>query len=86
MKNFLKQNYDRHLIYSFIILFFALFRLDLKDAESWFVVFLGAFLACFINLAREMYYSKFHEAPFDYKDIFLGTIGGILAGIIHICL
>lgn len=84
MKNFLKQNYDRHLIYTFVIFFFAMFRMDLKDVEWFGVLFISTLFAFILNLGREMYYEKFHEAPFDITDCIFGAIGGFLAGITFI--
>jgi hypothetical protein len=84
MKNFFKQNYDRHLIYTFVILFFALFRMNFKDAEWFGVLFISTLFAFILNLGREMYYEKFHEAPFDIYDAIYGGIGGALAGIMFI--
>lgn len=84
MKNFLKQNYDRHLLYSFNIFFFCLFRMDLKDAEVFGVLFISTLFAFILNLGREMYYEKFHEAPFDIVDCIFGAIGGFLAGLFYI--
>jgi hypothetical protein len=58
--------------------------MDLKDAEWFGVLFISTLFAFILNLGREMYYEKFHEAPFDIKDILYGGLGGFLAGIIFI--
>jgi len=84
MKNFIKNNYDRHLLYTFIIFFFALFRMNLKDCEWFGVLFISTLFAFILNLGREMYYEKFHEASFDIMDCIYGAIGGLFAGIIFI--
>lgn len=84
MKNFFKQNYDRHILYTFVIFFFALFRMNLKDCEWFGVLFISTLFAIILNFAREGYYEKFHEAPFDIKDILYGGLGGLLAGIMYI--
>lgn len=84
MKNFLKQNYDRHLIYTFVIFFFAMFRMDLQDVEGFGVLLISTLFAFILNLGREMYYEKFRESPFDVFDCIFGAIGGFLAGIIFI--
>jgi len=84
MKNFIKNNYDRHVLYTFIIFFFALFKMDLKDAEWFGVLFISTLFAFILNLGREMYYEKFHEAPFDIYDAIYGGLGGAIAGIMFI--
>lgn len=84
MKKFIKNNYDRHIIYTFIIFFFSLFRMDLKDCEWFGVLFISTLFAFILNLGREMYYEKFHEAPFDIYDAVFGGVGGLLAGIMFI--
>lgn len=84
MKNFIKNNYDRHVLYTFIIFFFSLFRMDLKNAEWFGVLFISILFAFILNLGREMYYEKFHEAPFDIYDAIYGGLGGAIAGIMFI--
>jgi len=84
MKNFIKNNYDRHLLYTFIIFFFSLFRMNLKDAEWFGVLFICGLFGFALNFGREAYYEKFHEAPFDIMDCIYGAIGGLIAGIIFI--
>jgi len=84
MRNFIKNNYDRHLLYTFVIFFFALFRMNLKDAEWFGVLFISTLFAFILNLGREMYYEKFHEAPFDIYDAIYGGLGGLLAGILFL--
>jgi hypothetical protein len=58
--------------------------MDLKDAEWFGVLFISTLFAFILNLGREMYYEKSHEAPFDIYDAIFGGVGGLLAGIVFI--
>jgi hypothetical protein len=56
----------------------------LGDLPILFIVFLGWFVSYAINWLREGYYQEFHEAPFDYLDVYAGAYGGIIASIIYL--
>ena len=86
--DFIKQNYHKHLGYSLVLTFFAIWFLfvnaQLGDTGILFPIFVGGFGAYCVNFAREWYYAKYHEAPFDGTDLDMGSYGGILGAILFL--
>ena len=85
---FIKNNYHKHLFYSFILtipsIMFLLQYFDLADTGVFFQIFIGGFGAFFVNFIREWYYGKYHGSAFDGTDINMGSYGGILGAIVAI--
>lgn len=88
--DFVKQNYHKHLGYSLVLTFFAIWFLfafaQLGDTGNLFPIFLGGFGAYAVNFAREWYYGKFHDAPWDGVDLDMGSYGGIIGAILYLVL
>ena len=86
--DFIKQNYHKHLGYSLVLTFFAIWFLFLNahlgDTGILFPIFIGGFGAYAVNFVREWYYGKFHGAPWDEVDLDMGSYGGILGAILYL--
>ena len=87
-KDFIKQNYYKHLLYSLVLTFFSMWFLllhaDLADTGMVFQLFVGGFGAWVVNFVREWYYGKKYNAPFDFTDINFGSYGGILGALLAV--
>jgi hypothetical protein len=85
-KDFIKQNYHKHLLYSLVLTFFSMWFLlahvDLADTGILFQLFVGGFGAWVVNFVRERYYTKKYNAPFDFTDINMGSYGGIIGALL----
>ena len=86
--DFIKQNYHKHVGYSLVLTFFAIWFLfayaQLGDTGNLFPIFLGGFGAYAVNFLREWYYGKFHDAPWDNTDLDMGSYGGIIGAILYL--
>lgn len=88
--DFIKERYCKHLLASMIliipliILLMIVFNLD--DTGLIFQLFIGGFISYVINFIREMYYAKYHEAPWSNIDINFGSYGGIIGAAIAVYL
>lgn len=84
--DFIKQNYHKHLVYSLVLTFFTIWFLfkfaHLGDTGILFPIFIGGFGAYWVNFAREFYFSKFRDAPWDGTDLDMGSYGGIIGAIL----
>jgi hypothetical protein len=87
-KDFVKQNYHKHLGYSLVLTFFAMWFLlahaHLADTGMAFQLFVGGFGAYCVNFVREWYYSKYHNAPWDFTDLNMGSYGGIIGALLAV--
>ena len=87
-KDFIKERRYLHFICSILIvlpcLLFGYKYMDLENVPIVFIIFLGAFGAFVINWLREGYYEQYHNAFFDYLDVYAGAYGGIAAAIIYL--
>jgi hypothetical protein len=85
---FVKQNYHKHLGYSVVLTFFAIWFLfefaHLQDTGIFFQLFLGGFGAYGVNWVREWFYGKFYGAPWDDTDVNMGSYGGIVGTAIFL--
>jgi hypothetical protein len=86
--NFVKQNYHKHLGYSAVFTFFAIWFLfqfaHLQDTGILFPLFIGGFGAYCVNWVREWYYGKKYDAPWDDTDPNMGSYGGIIGTAIFL--
>ena len=86
--DFIKENYYKHVLYSAVLTFFAIWFLfdfaHLRDTGTLFPIFIGGFGAYAVNFAREWYYGKFHGAPWDGVDLDMGSYGGIVGTILFL--
>lgn len=86
--DFIKQNYHKHLGYSAVLTFFAIWFLfqfaHLQDTGILFQLFIGGFGAYAVNWLREGYYEDKYNAPFDQTDVNMGSYGGIVGTIIFL--
>lgn len=87
-KDFVKQNYHKHLGYSLVLTFFSMWFLlahaHLADTGMPFQLFVGGFGAYGANFVREWYYSKKYGAPWDFTDLNMGSYGGILGALLAV--
>lgn len=87
-KDFITQNYYKHLLYSLVLTFFSMWLLllhaDLANTGMPFQLFVGGFGAYIVNWLRERHYAKKYNAPFDYTDINFGSYGGILGALLAV--
>jgi hypothetical protein len=90
--DFVKQNYHKHVGYSLVLTFFAIWFLfafaHLGDTGNFFPVFVGGFGAYAVNWLREAYYNykSKDEIKFDQTDINMGSYGGIIGAILYLLL
>ncbi len=82
-KDFIKQHWYQHMLYSFIlgIIFigFALLKMGLDDTPLLFQMFIGGLGLFTVNFLREWWMGVKHEAPMDLVDCIMGSYGGILS-------
>ena len=87
-KDFVKQNYHKHLGYSLVLTFFSMWFLllhaHLADTGIPFQLFIGGFGAYCVNFAREWYYGIKYKAPFDFTDLNMGSYGGIIGALLAV--
>jgi hypothetical protein len=90
--DFIKQNYHKHVGYSLVLTFFAIWFLfafaHLGDTGNFFPIFVGGFGAYAVNWLREAYYNykSKDEIKFDQTDINMGSYGGIIGAILFLIL
>jgi hypothetical protein len=82
MKNFFKQNYHQHLLggaLSVTPIIWLLIRFDPSfDIGKIAQMFIAGLFAYCIGFMWEWYNGKFHEAPFDYIDIWFTVLGALI--------
>ena len=87
-KDFVKQNYHKHLCYSLVLtipsIIFFMYCADLADTGLLFQTFVGGFGAYFVNGVREWYYGKKYNAPWDWTDLNMGSYGGIIGVLVAV--
>ncbi len=87
-KDFVKQNYHKHLGYSLVLTFFAMWFLlthaHLADTGMPFQLFVGGFGAYGVNFVREWYYGIKYGAPWDFTDLNMGSYGGIIGALLAV--
>jgi hypothetical protein len=87
-KDFVKQNYHKHLLYSLVLTFFAMWFLlahaNLADTGMPFQLFVGGFGAYGANFVREWYYGIKYGAPWDFTDLNMGSYGGIIGALLAV--
>lgn len=85
---FVQQNYHKHLGYSLVLTFFAIWLLfvnaHLGDTGILFPIFVGGFGAYVVNWVRERYYAKKYNAPWDQVDVHMGSYGGVLGAVVFL--
>jgi hypothetical protein len=90
MNNFIKQRWHLHLIGGSITvtpLIWLLIRFDPSfDIGKTGQIIIAGIFGYFIGFCWEWYYGKFHEAPFDYNDIWFTALGSILGTILLLSL
>lgn len=81
-KDFIKENYYKHLGYTFLIFlpiaFIFSFYLGILETPILYQSFIYGFLGWILNFFRENYKYKKYEAPFSFTDINMGSYGGVL--------
>jgi hypothetical protein len=86
MSNFIKQRWHFHLLGGAITvtpLIWLLIKFDPSfDIGKIAQVFISSIFGYFIGFCWEWYFAKFHEAPFDYKDIWFTVLGAIIGTIL----
>ena len=86
MNKFIKQRWHLHVLGGAIVvtpLIWLLIKFDPSfDIGKIAQVFIAGFFAYCIGFMREFYFAKFHEAPFDYKDIWFTVLGAIIGTIL----
>ena len=87
-KDFVKQNYHKHLGYSLVLTFFSMWFLltyaHLADTGMPFQLFVGGFGAYGVNFVREWYYGIKYGAPWDFTDLNMGSYGGIIGALLAV--
>ena len=82
MNNFFKQRWYLHLIGGAIVvtpLIWLLITYDPSfDIGKIAQIFIAGFFAYCIGFMWEWYFAAFHEAPFDYNDIWFSVLGAII--------
>jgi len=86
MNKFIKQRWHLHVLGGAIVvtpLIWLLIKFDPSfDIGKIAQVFIAGFFAYCIGFMWEFYFAKFHEAPFDYKDIWFTVLGAIIGTIL----
>lgn len=86
MSNFIKQRWHLHILGGAVVvtpLIWLLIKFDPSfDIGKIAQVFIAGFFAYCIGFMWEYYFAKFHEAPFDYKDIWFTVLGAIIGTIL----
>jgi hypothetical protein len=87
-KDFVKQNYHKHLGYSLVLTFFSMWLLlsyaHLAETGMPFQLFIGGFGAYAVNFVREWYYGIKYGAPWDFTDLNMGSYGGIIGALLAV--
>jgi hypothetical protein len=87
-KDFVKQNYHKHIGYSFVLtiptIMFLMYYAHLADTGLFFQTSVGGFGAYGVNFVREWYYGIKYKAPFDFTDLNMGSYGGILGALVSV--
>jgi len=82
MKKFFKERWYIHLICGAIVvtpLIWLLIKFDPSfDIGKTAQVFIAGFFAYCIGFMWEWYFAAFHEAPFDYYDIWFTVLGALI--------
>jgi hypothetical protein len=90
-KEFYTKMYDKHLMYSYminkIILFIFTYFNIFKGVDLGYKIFILGLIAFIYNWLREVYleydFKKQNKHyPFDWKDIYFGSYGGMLSILI----
>ena len=86
MNNFIKQRRHLHIIGGAITvtpLIWLLIKFDPSfDIGKIAQIIIAGLFAYFIGFMWEWYYSKYHEAPFDKKDIWFTVLGALIGTIL----
>lgn len=89
-KDFVKQNYHKHLFYSLVLtipsIIFLMHYANLADTGLLFQTFVGGFGAYGVNFVREWYYGIKYKAPWDWTDLNMGSYGGIIGALVGVLL
>ena len=85
-KDFIKENYYKHFLYSILIGFLLLSPLCLlesfRETQLIFKTILGGILLYAINWIREDNKRIKYKAPFSQLDVNFGSYGGIISAIL----
>jgi len=86
MNNFIKQRWHLHILGGALTVT-PLIWLLIKYDESFDIgkiaqCFIAGFFAYCIGFMWELYFAKFHEAPFDYRDTGFTVLGAIIGTIL----
>lgn len=90
MKKFIEERWYLHLIDGAITItpiIWLLIKFDPSfDIGKIAQVFIAGIFGYFIGFIWEWHYSKYHEAPFDYNDIWYTVLGAIIGTILLVSL
>jgi len=90
MNSFIKERRYLHLIGGAVVvtpLIWLLIQFDPSfDIGKIAQVFIAGFFAYCIGFMWEYYFARFHEAPFDYNDIWFTVLGAIIGTILLLSL
>jgi glycopeptide antibiotics resistance protein len=86
MNNFIKQRWHLHILGGALTvtpLIWLLIKFDPSfDIGKIAQVFIAGFFGYVIGFAWEWYHGKFHESPFDYRDIWFTVLGAVIGTIL----
>jgi hypothetical protein len=86
MKKFIEERWHLHILGGALIvtpLIWLLIKFDTSfDIGKIAQVFIAGFFGYVIGFCWEFYFAKFHEAPFDYKDIWFTVLGALIGTIL----
>lgn len=87
-KDFIKENYYKHFLYSLGIIFPIIHLLIeycyLGTTPVGFILFIGYLIMYTLNFLREWYYGKKYKTKWSFKDIIFGGYGGIIGTILYL--
>jgi len=90
MKKFIEERWYLHLIGGAVVVtpfIWLLIKFDPSfDIGKIAQVFIAGFFAYCIGFMWEWYFAAFHEAPFDYNDIWFTVLGAIIGTILLVSL
>jgi glycopeptide antibiotics resistance protein len=82
MKKFIEERWYMHLVGGAVIvtpIICLLIKFDPSfDIGKIAQVFIAGFFAYCIGFMWEWYFAAFHEAPFDYNDIWFTVLGALI--------
>jgi len=81
MNNFFKERWHWHILGGALAvtpLIWLLIKYDPSfDIGKFWQVFIAGFFGYVVGYSWEWYFGKFHEAPFDMRDIWFTALGAV---------